>query len=35
MLVDDTLYFGHHVNMQLIKILTTSSVNATLKEMGA
>ena len=27
--------FGHPVNMQLIKIPTTSYVNATLKEMGA
>ena len=27
--------FGYHVNMQLIKIPTTSYVNTTLKEMGA
>ena len=27
--------FGHHVNMQLIKIPTTSYFNATLKEIGA
>ena len=26
--------FGHHVNMQLIKIPTTSYVNATLKRWG-
>ena len=26
--------FGHHVNMQLIKIPTTSHVNATLKRWG-
>ena len=28
------LYFGHHVNTQLIKIPTTSFVNATLKRWG-
>ena len=27
--------FGHHVNMQLIKIPATIYVNATLKKMGA
>ena len=26
--------FGHHVNMQLIKLTTTSYVNATLKRWG-
>ena len=34
MLADGIVYFGHHVNMQLIKIPTTSYVNATLKRWG-
>ena len=33
-MLDRQIYFGHHVNMQLIKIPTTSYGNATLKRWG-